>query len=153
GLAKLARDPDVLAIDLDIETRAAMAESLALVNGDDVHNLGVTGAGVTVAVLDTGADSGHPDLKGSIVAEACFSSAGTCPGGGSSKTGSGAAKDDNGHGTNVTGIIAGRGHVAPPGMAPAANIVSIKVLDAGGGGTTTDMVSGLDYVLNSRPEV
>jgi subtilisin family serine protease len=86
------------------------------------------------------------------VDEHCFCT-GCCPGGASEAAGAGAAPDDNGHGTNVTGIVTADGRVAPRGIAPDADIVAIKVLDRTGAGTTTSIVSGFDYVLKSRPEV
>jgi subtilisin family serine protease len=152
GVAALASDPDVLKIDLDEPVFAATAESGGLIGADEVQNLGVTGRGVVVPVLDTGVERGHPDLSSSIVDEHCFC-AGCCPGGASEAGGAGFAPDDNGHGTNVTGIVTADGRVAPRGIAPDADVVAIKVLDASGAGTTTSILSGLDYVLKSRPEV
>jgi subtilisin family serine protease len=53
----------------------------------------------------------------------------------------------------VAGIIAGGGVSAPRGMAPEATIVAVKVLDRSGSGASSSIVSALDYVLRSRPEV
>ena len=158
GLRKLLRDPDVERIDLDVSGTAGLAESVALVRGDEVHDLGVTGRGVVVAVLDTGIDSNHPDLKDSIVAQQCFctnaAGAGCCPNGATQQSGSGAAKDDQGHGTNVSGIIAGRGRVASKGVAPGAKIVAVKVLDSTGAfADSAQVISGFDYIITQRPEV
>jgi hypothetical protein len=58
--------------------------------------------------------------------------------------------DDNGHGTHVSGIIAGNGYDtygARAGMAPAANIVSLKVLDDHGGGYISNVIAALDWVV------
>jgi subtilisin family serine protease len=152
GLARLVADPEVLKIDVDVEIHAALAQSVPMIRADDVHNAGFTGRGVVVAVLDTGIDANHPDLSSSIVAEQCFCS-GCCPNGSSEQSGAGAARDENGHGTNVSGIITGDGKVAPAGVAPDADIVAVRVLDKNGGGNSTQLVSGFDYVLKSRPEV
>jgi len=156
GLERLLSDPDVTLIDLDTPAAAHMAEAVPLVHADEVQAMGVTGRGVTVAVLDTGIDTDHPDFSGRIIDQACFCVSGggnCCPGGAAERTGPGSAEDDNGHGTNVTGIIAGGGVSAPRGMAPEATIVAVKVLDRSGSGASSSIVSALDYVLRSRPEV
>ncbi len=72
------------------------------------------GAGVTVALVDSGIDADHPDLAGSVVAGADFTDEG--PGDG--------LTDRDGHGTAMAGLIAGHGRVK--GVAPAAKIVSIR---------------------------
>lgn len=157
GLARLLADPDVTQVDLDPTAVAHMAEAVPMVHADEVQALGFTGAGVTVAVLDTGIDTDHPDFAGRIVDQACFctnaAGGGCCPGGAAQATGAGSAEDDNGHGTNVAGVIAGGGVAAPRGMAPSATLVAIKVLDAGGAGSSSGIVAGLDYVVKSRPDV
>ena len=78
-----------------------------------------TGAGVTVAVLDSGVDATHPDLVGQVLPGADFVD-GTTDG----------RKDFVGHGTTVAGLIAGRdraGGVA--GLAPKVKILPVRVLD------------------------
>ncbi|SFD39103.1 type VII secretion-associated serine protease mycosin [Streptomyces aidingensis] len=81
------------------------------------------GAGVTVAVLDTGVDAGHPDLAGAVLEGRDFVTHGAEPG------------DEHwaGHGTAMAGIIAGRGHGAGSGsgiigVAPEAEILPVRVL-------------------------
>lgn len=158
GVEKLLRDPDVLRVDLDVPMSMNLAESVPLIKADAVHNMGVTGRGVTVAVLDTGIDANHPDLKDSLTAEQCFCAnadgSGCCPNGATSQSGAGAARDEQGHGTNVAGIITSAGHVAPLGVAPDASIVAVRVLDkAGSASSTTQLLSGLDWVMTNHPEV
>lgn len=158
GLQALLADPDVLRVDLDVPMFAAASESVALIRAKEAHDRGVTGRGVTVAVLDTGVDGGHPDLKDSLAAEECFCAnrdgTGCCPGGTTRASGPAAARDDNGHGTNVAGVITASGRVAPLGVAPDAMIVAVKVLDKDGvASSTTQVLSGLDYVLTQRPDV
>ncbi len=157
GLRRLLEDPAVLQVDVDPPAYIELAESAALIRADQVRGMGVTGRGVVVAVIDTGVDDQHPDLRESVIAEQCFctspSGAGCCPNGTAQQAGAGAAQDDHGHGTNVAGIISSDGRVAPPGIAPDAQIVAIKALDRTGSGTSTSILSGLDFVINTRPEV
>lgn len=96
----------------------------------EVQKMGLSGQGVTVAIIDTGVDTAHTDLAGAVVDEACFAANRGCPNGASQQFGAGAARDDNGHGTHVAGIIAGRGKTAPEGLAPNARIIAIKVAAA-----------------------
>ncbi len=150
GLARLQAHPDVLRVGLDRKVQGYTAESVPMIRGDEVRAMGITGRGVTVAVLDTGVDTQHPDLRDAIADEQCFCS-GCCPNGTSRQSGPGSANDDNGHGTNVAGIIASEGNVAPVGVAPDVALVAIRVLGPSGGSTST-IVSALEYVL-ARPEI
>jgi subtilisin family serine protease len=152
GLAPLSSDPSVLGIDLDLPMKASLAESAVLMRAREVQSYNYTGWGVTVAVLDTGTDIDHPDFSGAIVAEECFC-LGCCPDGSSRQSGHGSSRDGDGHGTNVAGIILGRGYVAPPGIAPGASLVSIKVLSDQGSGSLADAAAALDHILNNLPSV
>jgi subtilisin family serine protease len=158
GLLKLLDDPEVARVDLDVPVYAALAESVPLIRADQLHNQGVTGRGVAVAVLDTGIDSSHADFKDRIVAEQCFCAnsdgSGCCPGGGTQQSGAGAAKDEHGHGTNVAGVIAGAGRVAPQGVAPEASLVVVRVLDkAGAASSTAQIMQALDWIATTRTDV
>jgi subtilisin family serine protease len=159
GLERLLADPSVVRVDLDRGGRGQLAEAVPLANLDGVQALGPTGAGVTVAVIDSGLDTDHPDLGDDLVAEQCFCSGpagpvGCCPNGADTQSGAGAAEDDHGHGTNVTGIVTSRGTVAPLGGAPDAGIVAVKVLDSTNSFCcTSDVVAALDWIALNRPDV
>ncbi len=154
GLARLAASPDVLRVDVDLRGRGADAESLPLVRGDAAHAAGASGRGVTVAVLDTGIDKTHPDLADAVVAEACFVYPNGCPNGANEQVGPGSGADDHGHGTNVAGIVASNGGIAPIGVAPAASLVSVKVLDRNNGFQTLEqIIAALNWVALNRPDV
>lgn len=100
----------------------------------------VNGAGQTVAVLDTGLNTGHVDFAGRVPAQVNF----TADNGGDT----GNATDGNGHGTNVGGIIAAAGD--HQGVAPGANIIPIKVLSNSGGGSFASVRSALEWVRDNR---
>ena len=154
GLKRLSSDPEVARIDLDRGGHATDAESLPLIGGDLAHSEGLTGRGVTVAVLDSGVDETHPDLTSSLVAEHCFVIPNGCPSGVSEQDGPGSARDDHGHGTNVAGIIAADGNVAPIGVAPDVSLVAVRVLESSGRfETSTQIVSALNWIALNHPEV
>ncbi len=88
-----------------------------------------TGAAVRIGIIDTGVDLGHEDLAGKVVASTnCIGSDGV------EAACQGSAADDEGHGTDVSGIAAadtdnGKGIA---GVAPAADLVVVKALGANG---------------------
>ncbi|MFD3733343.1 S8 family serine peptidase [Streptomyces sp. NPDC058632] len=86
------------------------------------------GRGVDVYVIDTGIDYGHPDLAPR--ARPGFDAFG------------GDGADEHGNGTHMAGIIGGTGH----GVAKRAELISVKVLDAQGGGSLAGVVAGIDWV-------
>jgi subtilisin family serine protease len=102
---------------------------------------GVTGKGLSVAVLDTGIRATHEDFSGRVVTQVNFTS--------DNNGDPSNASDGNGHGTNVTGIIAANGQ-RNKGIAPGANIIPIKVLDNSGGGSFENLDKGLDWVIENR---
>ena len=142
GLAALHADKGVTSITEDDLSAAALAESVPLVGGTTAWAQGYTGAGWTVAVLDTGVDRTHPFLAGKVVAEACYSTTdvagGTrtvCPNGQSEQVGEGAGVncplEVSGckHGTHVAGIVAGHSYtgVEYSGVAKDASIIAMQV--------------------------
>ena len=97
------------------------------------------GSNVTVAVLDSGFAT-HDDLSASnVVTQVDF-------------TGANDPTDLYGHGTHISGIVAGRGTVDGEhrGVAPGAKIVSLKVLDENGVGYTSGVIRALDWVLANQ---
>jgi len=104
-----------------------------------------TGFGATVAIVDSGVDLNHEDLKGKIVgAVSCIGAAGDAskctPGG----------QDDNGHGTHVAGIAAAETNngIGVAGVAPDASILAVKVLDSTGSGDGNDVAAGIKYAAD-----
>jgi serine protease AprX len=154
-LKKLAEHPAVERIDHDRPTSGLMATVSATVGAKAVqHTYGLDGAGIGVAVIDSGITSWHDDLTydGSnpavalnggqrVAAFVDFVNGATQP------------YDDNGHGTHVSGIIAGNGYDSRgsrAGIAPASHLVSLKVLNAHGRGVISDVIAALDYVVANR---
>lgn len=158
GLAKLLADPDVVRIDLNTGGHGELFASVPLIQGDQAHDLGFTGKNVIVAILDSGLQTDHPDLVGALLAEECFCTLadgrGCCPNGSTRQSGPGSAEDDNGHGTNVAGIVVSAGGVSSVGVAPDANIVAIKVLDRNNAfADSAQVISALDWIINNRNDV
>ena len=100
-----------------------------------------TGQGVTIAIVDSGIDAGHPDLAGKVAGGYNFVSPGSAP------------HDDNSHGTHVAGIAAAVTFNATgvAGTAPGARLLAVKVLDSGGSGTSAD--AGIRYATDSGAKV
>ncbi|GMA14377.1 S8 family serine peptidase [Deinococcus metallilatus] len=86
------------------------------------------GAGVTVAVVDTGVNLNHPDLKANLLSGRDYVDGDRTP------------SDSSGHGTHVSGLIAANGSVM--GAAPAARLLPVRVIGPEGG-TTSDLARGL----------
>jgi hypothetical protein len=105
-----------------------------------------TGNGITVGVVDTGADAGHPDFGGRVSTVDC--TGGSCRGGGD---------DQNGHGTHVTGIIAAANDGSgTTGVAPNIHVIVARVFQCDSsacnspGASETDIQAGVDYLLSQH---
>jgi subtilisin family serine protease len=150
ALKKLQANPNVAMIVEDRRIKASLSESGPLINRDGAHSLGYTGSGVTVAVLDSGIDTDHPNLSNNLIREECFLYGGGCPiTGGTRASGSGSAEDGDGHGTHVSGIITSSNTIYK-GVAPDADIVAIKVLDDTGIGWVSDGIAAIDWVTSNK---
>lgn len=144
ALQVLAVHPDVMNVGLALEAVPALDSSVPFIRADRVHTqLGITGAGTTVAVVDTGVDSDHPDLVSSLVAGARhFLQNGA-------NVGPGAEDFGSGHGTHVAGIIASDGIVAGEGVAPGTGVLALQVINpATGTGFLTDQAAAIDHVVD-----
>ena len=107
---------------------------------------GITGAGITIAIVDTGIDESHQDLDGGkVVAWADFTGIlGSTP--------CDSACDPHGHGTHVASIAAGGDAASASsqrGVAPGASLAGVRVLNAAGGGSRTSLNLGLQWVLDN----
>jgi subtilisin family serine protease len=114
----------------------------------DVHNDGLQGAGVPVAIVDSGIETSHPEFANKIRAgfNASSDEGGGCSGGASP----GVYKDSHGHGTQMAGIIAaamngGQGMI---GAAPQADLWVVKALNKNAQAHLSDFVCGLQWVYD-----
>ncbi len=154
GLAALRAHPEVWRADpLKYGSGGDVSANLRQIRADRVHRRDDFGQSVTVAVLDTGVQSGHPDLMGRISGEQCFCTGDCCPNRTSQQSGPGSAYTTHVHGMHVTGIIVSQGRIAPRGIAPRVSIVSVKVLNDQNRGSLLDWLRGLEWILLERPDV
>ncbi len=102
--------------------------------------------GVLVGDIDTGADFGHQDLAGRLVAGARFTS-GNGDVNNPDATGQGAVQDDNGHGTMTTGLMVANkdNAIGIAGIAPSSQALVVKVMDSNGSGYTNDVGAGIRW--------
>lgn len=144
-LRALANDPATEALSIDAVVTADHTSTSSLLATQLLPDAGATGAGVRVAVIDSGLELagdltenrllGFYDLTGGdhIVAASPY--------------------DDYGHGTHVAGLIAGNGAASNgfyAGIAPGAVVLALKVLDKDGAGYTSDVIRAIDFILANR---
>jgi len=138
-------DPNVQGSTLP--TDSLFNDQWSIVNGDvlGAWDMGATGQGVTIAIVDTGIALNHPDLKDNIVP------------GYNAITGSealGANKDNNGHGTHVSGIVAAeRNNLGIVGVAYQAKIMPIKAMDSLGDGYDDTIAAGIVWAADHGAKI
>jgi len=142
---ELAREPEVLLVEQNGVMHASAVQNGATEGLDRVdqrtlpldglyHHTG-DGAGVTVFVIDTGIRHDHVEFTGRILAGATSIDDGND------------TEDCNGHGTHVSGTVAGTTF----GIAKQAKIVPIRVLDCDGSGSFDGIIAGVDFVAQNHP--
>jgi subtilisin family serine protease len=138
--------------------------NLNAVNAPESWAAGFAGQGVTIAVLDTGVDLNHPDLIGNL-----WRNPGEISGNGIDDDGNGLvddvfgwdfvdnnafAGDGHGHGTHVAGTIAaGANGFGATGVAHAATIMPVRVLDDRGAGSSLDVAAGIRYAADNGADI
>ena len=102
-----------------------------------------TGLGSVIAVVDSGADMGHPDLQANLIAGRDFVGKDNDP------------QDENGHGTHVSGIVAAvtNNGIGVAGTAPDAKVLVVRALDADGSGSTDDIAAAIRYATDNGAHV
>ena len=131
-------DPEPTPADFETEEYNAQA-GLALINASNAYARGLTGAGIVIALFDTGLDLSHPEFAGRIAAGAYDFVRDT-----------GQVTDPNGHGTHMAGIIAAnRDGTGMHGVAYEALLLPLTILDENGLGSLSDgvLVGAIDHAI------
>jgi subtilisin len=137
-VAALKADPSVAAVAPDLPVHAfvqTLPTGINRIDGELSSTASGDGSGdvnVDIAILDTGISNSHPELN--VV-------------GGTNCVGGTSSNDDHGHGSHVAGIAAARDNGdGVVGVAPGARLHAVKVLNAAGSGTTSQIICGIDWV-------
>jgi subtilisin family serine protease len=120
---------------IDSEIDSYLDESTSIIGADEVWAQGFDGTDITIAIVDTGIDSTHPDLSGKVKAAKSFVQGED-------------TQDYDGHGTHVAGIVAGTGAASSgtyKGVAPGASLINSKALDKTGAGTVSDVIAAIEW--------
>jgi len=128
---------------LDGVRKASLDKSVPQIGAPTAWAAGYDGKGVKIAVLDTGVDATHPDLKDQVIAAKNFS---TSPD----------ATDKFGHGTHVASIAAGTGAKSNgkyKGVAPGAKLLNGKVLSDDGYGDDSQIIAGMEWAAEQGANV
>ncbi|MBE0598823.1 MAG: S8 family serine peptidase [Desulfuromonadales bacterium] len=152
AISALKRDPRVEYVHEDfatylaepLETGIEQPWGVERVAATVLHAQGIVGAGVKIAVLDSGIDYTHPALAANYRGGATFISDSSDP------------MDDSAvsHGTHVAGILAATPAAdGVPGVAPAAELYALKVIGVNGLGTTSALIAGLDWAVSNRIDI
>jgi subtilisin len=146
AIEALLQRPGVMRIEADGRVRAVDEMSNAWgvehIQSGAAHDRGVTGAGVKVAVIDTGIDYNHPDLSPNFAGGWDFVNDDNDP------------MDDHGHGTHVAGTVAAvYDGVGVVGVAPGVELYALKVLDYTGSGWDSDIIAALQWAVDHGIQV
>jgi len=142
----LKNNPLVLSVDPDAPVSITDSTADHQIKADqvwpEVWPEGYTGAGVRLAILDTGIATAHPEFSGRIVA--CHTEV----------SGTTTCEDDNGHGTHVAGIAAAAGvNPSAKGVAPGLSLMSDKVLNSAGSGNISQIIAGIQWAQTNNAQI
>ncbi|MHA1651936.1 MAG: S8 family peptidase [Candidatus Helarchaeota archaeon] len=141
-ILKVSNEKDLKYLHEDKVVHICLDVSVPLIGAPKVWESKAKGEDIIAAVVDTGVDPEHPDLRGKVVATEDFTGEGYF--------------DGNGHGTHVAGTIAGNGTASGAkyvGVAPEAKIIAAKVLASNGSGTFSGVIAGIEWATKQKPHV
>ena len=172
---KLSSHPDVKIIGYDKEIQMISPEQMksieakpadvrgpfahvVSVNADDVWAQGYTGKNVVVAVLDSGTNTEHVDLKDHLWSGYVDTNNDGTPdtyvNGWNFDGGNSDITDEFGHGTHCAGIVCGDGTSGnTTGIAPDASLMTVKIINRVGGGSVSQMLSGVQFAVENGADV
>jgi subtilisin family serine protease len=150
-LDALIASGQISSVEVNAKAKRHLAQSVPLVRAPQAWSAGVRGGGQVVVVIDDGVDGAHPFLAGRVVAEAC--AAPDCDNDAyrNHARGSGKPCQSCDHGTHVAGIVAGSSG-SRKGVAPAADIISIRVFSTTDG-SFEGIASALDYTRTELAKI
>lgn len=145
-VGKLLANPNVIAVEIDGEVHALdeydSSWGVAQIGSKIVHEQGIRGQAVKVAVIDTGIDYTHPELSGRYRGGYDFVNDDNDP------------RDDHGHGTHCAGILAAAlNGVGVCGVAPEVELYALKVLNATGSGAWSAVIAALDWCIDNGIQI
>ena len=156
-VVQLITEEEMKEISSEASTRAGVWPHVASVNADDVWNQNYTGQGVVVAVLDTGTNIDHIDLKDHLWEGEVE---GEIVNGWNFVSNNSDVRDDNdqgdikGHGTHCAGIVCGDGTSGTTtGIAPDALLMTVKTINRAGGGSVAHMLSGVQFAVENGADI
>ena len=152
AVAKLAADPRVVSIEADARATASVEprdpqwdrqSGLRSVHAPAAWEMTTGSRDTVIAIVDTGVDADHPDLRGRVLRGHDFHNNDSNP------------SDDNGHGTAVAGVAAAAGNngAGIAGMCWKCRILPVKVLNRNGSGSHSNIAAGIVWAANHGADV
>lgn len=160
---KLSSHPDVAAVAYNkdgfllwdekmekVESHRGLTQNITHVNADDVWDLGFTGEGILVGLIDTGVNINHVDLINNL-----WDGGEEYPNHGyNTYENNHDVEDGFGHGTHCAGTICGDGSSGTQtGIAPDAKIICVKVMDNAGYGSASSISAGMEFAIEHGADV
>jgi hypothetical protein len=137
AIEALKKNPNITNVEFDSKVFAlgqTLPWGVDRIDAEVVHDFGNNGAGIKIAIIDTGIDKDHPDLDANYAGGYDFVNSDDYP------------MDDNGHGTHVAGTVAAEdNNEGVVGVAPEASLYALKALNSEGVGYVSDVVYAIQW--------